>query len=456
MAHTILTGTNEEKTDGAHERDRSLEAQSRESGLRRTGTNAQAAQKSKDVFLAVISHEIRTPLNGILGMLQLLQHASLPRELQGLVEAANASGRVLVRIISDILDYSRLESGELELLPEAFNFKQAVLSCVTLFKEEAERKRLTLSVTLDPAVPQFLVGDEARVRQVLFNLMANAIKFTECGGVTVRCSLVDGTEQARESGCVPVRLTVSDTGIGIPGEKQKEVFESFGRADFELNRRYAGSGLGLGIVKHLVGMMGGEVALSSVEGKGTTVFCTFAFGVPDEADAAPLAGDGESCVSPPPLDILVAEDDAVSRLAIRRFIERAGHRALCVTNGREALEALQVYPFHCLFTDIQMPFMDGMELARRIRENAVAEFPPGEDVLEIVQAQFDKNVMPGRGVNPSCIIVAVSAHTMKGDEQRFLEQGIDYYLPKPLVARELLGVIGEIARRMPAAQTRAL
>ena len=415
--------------------------------LQRAKEAAESASKAKDNFVANISHELRTPLNGMLGMLLLLRQSPMPDEQREMVHAASVAGRTLVRIVSDILDYSRMESGRMDLVPEPFNFKQSVLSCLTLFREEIEGKGLALHVSIDPRIPGVLVGDDARVRQVLFNLVANAIKFTETGSISVGCLLMTLPEKVREERRAAIQLSVADTGIGIPLEKQAVVFETFAQVDCALTRRQPGTGLGLSIVKRLTGMMGGQVSLASTQGVGTTVTCTLSFTLPDNDAVECGAADAEAPVPVCSLDVLVAEDDEVSRMAICRFLERAGHRALCVTDGKEALEALQLYPFDCLLTDIQMPGMDGMELARRVRENAVAGHEPRGCIREKVRAVFGDACETGGSLNPDCVIVAVSAHTMAGDEQRFLEQGIDYYLAKPLVAKKLHGMIAEIARR---------
>lgn len=421
--------------------------------LQRAKEAAESANKAKDNFVANISHELRTPLNGMLGMLHLLRQSPMPDEQHEMVCAASVAGKTLVRIVSDILDYSHMESGRMQLVPEPFNFKQSIQSCLTLFREETGRKGLGLSVTLDPRIPDTLVGDDARVRQVLFNLVANAIKFTDTGSIAVSGLLMTLPEKMREEGRAVVQLSVTDTGIGIPFEKQTLVFETFAQIDCELTKRQPGTGLGLSIVKRLTGMMGGQVSLVSTQNIGTTVTCTLVFTLPEGGTAESGLSDAEAPVPVCSLDILVAEDDEVSRMAICRFLERAGHRALCVTNGKEALEALQLYPFHCLLTDIQMPDMDGTELVRRVRENAVDGHEPCGRIYERVRALFGNACGTKRFLNPDCIIVAVSAHTMAGDERRFLDQGIDYYLAKPLVAKKLHGTIAEIARRVHLSET---
>lgn len=417
--------------------------------LQRAQMAAEAAGRAKDKFLANINHALRTPLNGILGTLHLLQQAPLPAEAAELVNGALDSGKALVRIISDILDFSRLESDSMELVPNFFSFQDSVQSCAALFRKEADSKGLFLLATLDPDIPPTLVGDDARLRQVLFNLLDNAVKFTEQGGIAVDCALLSPKKTMLERGSALVEVRVSDTGIGISPDKYNLVFEPFAQGGRALNRRSSGSGLGLNLVQNLVRMMGGRVNLVSKEKSGTTVSFTLLFSLPESRESlvpAPAA-DVEPQHS---LDILVVEDDAVSRLAIGRFLERAGYRVFCVENGKQGLEALQIYPFHCLVTDIRMPGMDGVELATRIRQGEVWGFPPSEEVRQRLESEFGMVLQGQHGVKADLIIVSVSAHMVEGDEKLLLKQGMDYCLAKPLVVRELRELLRNIAARIVA------
>ncbi|CAK7043003.1 MAG: Autoinducer 2 sensor kinase/phosphatase LuxQ [Desulfovibrio sp.] len=302
---------------------------------------------------------------------------------------------------------------------------------------------MRLDVAIDPAIPALLTGDDARVRQILFNLVGNSFKFTEHGSVSVGCAL----EERLPDGTFRVTLRVADTGIGIPAEKQGTIFDAFTQVDSSTTKKYPGTGLGLSIVKRLVDLMGGQVTLESEEGNGTAVTCALILGVACESlpESSPEPLHEEAL--PPPLralDILVAEDDAVGRFAIRSFLQRAGHRVVCVSDGRQALEALQIYPFDCLFTDIQMPDMDGVELARRVRTNDLDGIMPTETVRGLVRDVFDEVSEAVLPVDPRCVIVAVSAHTMTGDKDKFLQHGIDHYIAKPIAVKQLNEVLQRI------------
>ncbi|SBW10428.1 putative Histidine kinase [uncultured delta proteobacterium] len=411
--------------------------------LQRAKETAEAASKAKDEFIANVSHELRTPLNGVLSMLQLLEDFPMTDQQKEFLHTACLSGNALVRIISDILDFSRIESGKMLLLKEPLDFKASVLSGLRLFREEAEKSGLSFTAEMDPAIPGLLQGDDTRIRQIVFNLVSNALKFTREGGITVTCSL----EPEQPEGKTAIILTVTDTGIGIPKDKQSTLFNAFTQVDSFASKKTPGTGLGLSIVKRLVAMMDGDVRLESEPGKGTRVSCTIML---DNAAAGPgqtaepdlPAGDQNRA----PLHILVAEDDAVGRFALRSFLLRSGHRAVCVQNGRQALEALQIYPFDCLLTDIQMPDMDGLELARRIHETDFREFSPSEEVRALVREAFPEAPQITAPVDPAMPIVAVSAHTMAGDKERFLQQGINHYIAKPIALRELNAVLALVEK----------
>jgi CheY-like chemotaxis protein/anti-sigma regulatory factor (Ser/Thr protein kinase) len=377
-------------------------------------------------------------------MLQLLQDTSLTEQQKEFLSAASISGNALMHIISDILDFSRIESGKMLLVKEPFDFKASVLSSLRLFREEAEAPGLDLYLEIDPDIPELLLGDNTRVQQIFFNLVGNALKFTSEGGIVVSCSL----ESAASEESVVIRITVADTGIGIPRDRQGELFKAFAGVDSFLSKRTAGTGLGLSIVKRLTAMMDGEVSLESEPGEGASVTCTITLGLVAPRAAETDAHEDAASGSPlRPLDILVAEDDAVSRFAIRTFLNRGGHRSVCVHNGRQALEALQLYPFDCLLTDIQMPDMDGLELARRIHNNQVGDIPPSREVIALVRGAFPAASQTPCPIDPRMEIVAVSAHAMAGDRERFLEEGINHYVAKPIILRQLNEVLSNIPRR---------
>ncbi|MDL2317355.1 response regulator, partial [Desulfovibrio sp. OttesenSCG-928-A18] len=337
---------------------------------------AEAANKAKNTFLASVSHELRTPLNGVLAMMQLLEGMPLEEEHRVYLQTGQSSGRTLLRIISDILDYSSMEAGKMSLALEPFDCRTAIASALDLFAREAEAKGLDFSCHIDPELPPRLLGDPARLEQILFNLVGNAIKFTSTGSVRVRCQ---AAPQARRHRC-GLAISVKDTGIGIPRDKLANIFDAFSQVDSPGHRRYAGTGLGLSIVRRLSDMMQGSVSIDSELGKGTEVRCLLFFELPPDEASVPDFEQlpGETAAAPEPLDILVAEDDSVGRMAVRAFIARRGHRVFCVEDGVEALEALQLHQFDCLFSDISMPRLDGMELLEHIRSGKVAAFPPSE------------------------------------------------------------------------------
>ena len=416
--------------------------------LMRAKEAAEHANKVKDEFLANVSHELRTPLNGMLSMLQLLDFSSLSDQQREYSSAASLSGKALLRILSDILDFSRMESGKMQLQSEHFDLKAAIRSTMQLFVGEAKRKNLAFTSELDEFLPDCIQGDESRVRQILFNLVGNALKFTDEGSIKISCSLLP----AQTDGKIRVYIAIADTGIGIPREKQSMIFEAFTQVDSSTTRKYGGTGLGLSIVRRLVEMMGGSVSVESELGKGTTIHCSLIFDRSEQGTVRPAV---TASIMPGPvksLDILVAEDDDVSRFAIRSLLLRAGHRPVCVGNGRQALEALKLHDFHCLFTDIQMPDMDGLELAARIRARRSDDIAPSEEVAGLVQEIFPKapwGLSRSLRINSDIAIVAVSAHAMAGDKERFLERGVNHYISKPIVMEELAEVLALVSSGCP-------
>ena len=408
--------------------------------------SAELANKVKDRFLANVSHELRTPLNGMLSMLQLLEMTPLSQDQAEYARSATTTGQTLLRIISDILDYSKMEAGRYELEAAPFSFKGSLVSTVGLFTADAKKKGLKLHLSTTGDFHSMVLGDEARVRQILFNLIGNALKFTEQGEIEVFCEA-----RPKSGNMIEVRLSVRDTGIGIPVEMQNKVFEAFTQVDGSSTRRHQGSGLGLGIVRLLTQAMGGSVVLKSVPGAGTLVECVIPFQFVPGKYAGERAVPEPAMMPCPSLDVLVAEDDAVSRRAMHLFLEKLGHRAVCVTNGREALEALRLYPFACLISDVLMPEMDGLEVTRRIRDGLADQVLPSVAVCDMVAAVIpaEEILKKPRRIPREVPIVAVSAHAMKGDREHFLAQGMDYYLSKPTKLKELAAVLLRVHERRP-------
>lgn len=423
--------------------------------LRRAKDAAEAASRTKDEFLANMSHELRTPLNGVLGMLQLLDGPDLDDERRGYLRTAVESGHALLRIIDDLLDLSALGAGESGLREESFDPAAVLRQVADMVDVAARRRGLALGLIAD-ALPGRVRGDAARLRQVLYNLAANGVKFTHQGGVDILACPVGGGK---------LLFSVRDTGIGIPQEKLAAVCEPFAQVDGSSTRRYQGAGLGLGIVRRLVTRMGGTMIMESEEGVGTSVHVCLPLPAVEEAanglsgvngahaangggagmpegrnGAAALAGpagaaDGASSASPQSraasraaheaastaLRVLVAEDDQINRLTVQRMLEREGHRAVCVENGADAVRAVGEADYDIIFMDIQMPGMDGTEAARRINDLARST---------------------GR-TRPT--IVALTAHALRGDRERFLAAGMDDYIAKPLEREALRRVLGSLS-----------
>ncbi|WP_459821866.1 response regulator [Desulfomicrobium salsuginis] len=366
---------------------------------------AEAANRSKSEFLANMSHEIRTPLNGILGMLQLLEGLEQSVEQRQYVQMAANSARRLTGLLSDILDLSRIESGRLAVCELPFEVQEVCASIKELFSQAAGRKGVRLEVAAADGLPGRLTGDVLRLRQILFNLVGNAVKFTSDGFVRVDMESLGQDASGRER----ILFCVGDSGPGMDDAFLSKAFEPFVQAEKEYVRQHQGAGLGLAIVKRLVHMLGGTLAIDNASG-GTTVCFTL-----------PMAAAGEACAAhgeaaPPESDslrILLAEDDQVSVFAARRLLERIGHAVVCVENGRQALEALHGGEFDVVLMDVQMPVMDGLQAARLIRADA------------------------GLGSMARVPIIAMTAYAMSGDRDICLAAGMNDYISKPVGAREL-------------------
>lgn len=369
------------------------------------------ANKSKSRFLANMSHEVRTPINGILGMLQLMKTTPLNEEQEDYADTAIQSCNRLTRLLSDILDLSRVEAGRLEIAEEEYELREVTDSINSLFTPVARQKGIDFVVTLDDSVPKRLAGDSIRLQQVVSNLVGNAIKFTDEGTVRLEAW---ATSPGREDHCRIV-LRVSDTGVGIPLEKQESLFEPFTQAENTYTRTHQGAGLGLAITRELIHLMQGELALVSEVGMGTEFYVSIPQQVVSETSAAVKSAREDACDKP--LNVLLAEDDSVSSLVAKRLLQKSGHSVHSVENGREALDALDHNDFDIVLMDIQMPVMDGVDATRAIREGVHGE---------------DKRDIP---------IIALTAFVMSGDKEKFLSRGFSGYLAKPLDVDSLQSVL---------------
>jgi PAS domain S-box-containing protein len=397
-----------------------IERKANERDLLRAKELAEAASRSKSEFLANMSHEIRTPLNGVLGMLQLAQTTDLDEVQRDYVDTALASGRSLLAIINDILDFSKIEAGKLEVITESFRLTPFLDDVLSTFRGEARDKGLALKVEMSPGTPEHLTGGKSRLRQILFNLVGNAIKFTDQGSVTIA---VHPLGPDPRNGRARLLFSVSDTGIGIPDDKVDHIFEPFTQVDGSYVRRHQGAGLGLGIVKRLIGLLGGAMCIDSEPGRGTTLHAALGFDAasgeasPDQADEVP--GPGRTG-----LRLLVVEDNRVNRLMVARMLDTMGHEVETANNGEDALRMLEEHPYDAVFMDIQMPGMNGVQATRRIRDAG-----------------------PDSAMDPAVPIIAITAHAMAGDREVFLEGGMDDYIAKPVELDELKAVL---ARLFPA------
>jgi len=363
---------------------------------------AEAANRAKSAFLAHMNHEIRTPLNGIMGMLQLALAIGPTPEMQDYLGTAMDSAKALLRILSDILDVSRIDSGRMLLADETFNLDEVLAPIIDSLSHEAEIKGLAFYQRIDPATPVRLRGDPGRLRQILYHLTANAIKYTPAGQVGLEVTTLAHTPTPRVA---DVEFTVADTGIGIPAAKQEQVFEAFYQADPTMTRPYGGSGLGLAIVRGLAELMGGRVTICSQEGQGTQVRVRLRFDLVDKS-LVTQAPDSQPNLSG--ARILVVEDEAINRLTIRTMLQKLGCQTVMAENGRQALDTLANHDFDCVLMDVQMPVLDGLTATRAIRDAAC-------------------------GVrNPHVPIIALTAHAMPEDRNRAIAAGVNDYIVKPV------------------------
>ncbi len=392
-----------------------------EDQLIRAKLEAEAANRTKSEFLANMSHEIRTPLNGISGMMQLLQTTALDQEQEEYVDMAVRSTNRLTRLLTDILDISRIETGRLEFYRKEFLVRDLAQSVTELFDVIYKDKHVPLVCRIDPDTPQTLVGDEARIRQILFNLVGNAFKFTDRGAITLEIYPIDSPASAG----LRVAFSVHDTGIGIPEDRLKDLFTPFVQVDTAYSRAYQGAGLGLAIVKRLVTLMEGHIIMDTLPGEGTSAHVILPFGRNGEASPQSNAQPAAAVSPLPAASVLLVEDDLSNQYFMQRLLEKAGVRSATAENGLEALERWESGDFDCILMDIQMPVMDGIEATKAIRNSEA-------------------------GAKADIPIIALTSFAMAGDREKFLAAGMNEYLSKPVHLDDLKEVLDKVTKRNKA------
>jgi signal transduction histidine kinase/AmiR/NasT family two-component response regulator len=381
---------------------------------------AEAANQAKSEFLANMSHEIRTPMNAILGMTELALTSDTTPEQKRYLNTVKQSANSLLQIIDDILDFSKIEAGKLDLHPSPFQLRDTLNDTLEVLAAQAAVKDIELACQVSTRVPDLLVGDPTRIRQILMNLVGNSIKFTDHGEVFVTVEMENPASGYEASPEILLHFVVTDTGIGIPVEKQKLIFESFMQADGSMTRRYGGTGLGLSICSQLVALMDGQIWVESQVASGSSFHFTVRLQIEHDKDKGQKPVEPAVQKAVRPLRVLLAEDNEINQQVALEFLQMRGHQVRITPNGAEALTAAAAERFDVVLMDVQMPVMDGFKATAAIRE---IEKTTGDHVP----------------------IIAMTGYAMKGDRQRCLDAGMDAYISKPIRSQELYEIVERFA-----------